>query len=249
MHFVRSIFWLLLALAAHACSLTGQHYVAPTRGADLRDLVAPPDDDRPDTTSIAPAPGATWPATIVTVRVRARLPRSWHADETPRATWEVVGVRDLEGPEALARVRALAEVRDVAAAGSLSFPSTLGGTDDLMEGAARLGADLLLVSTVDTRVAQGDDAPFLTLVTLGLAPTHVELVTSTAQCVVLDARTGFVYASAEATVSDEERGGALLDDWDSDRRRLAVERRAFEKLVGELEAAWPRVLEVAKPSS
>lgn len=233
---------LLLFLTTSACSLSSS-YITPGRAADLRRLAPTPSNDASIEEALARKPAAGWPATLATVRVQDGGYRS--ASWEPRSsggTATVVGVREIETPEQLARLKALPQVRDIAVASTLIFPEQIRGELDLRTAAAKMQADLLLVYTLDTRFSGGDAAPFLALITLGIAPTKVESVTSTAQCILLDVRSGFFYGAAEATEKLEHNTSQLLGELQIERTRLKLETKAFDKLVTAFEAAWPEIV-------
>ncbi len=235
-----------LALVASACG-SMSHYTAPGRGADLQKIAPQASSDPEIQGALERKPAAGWPATIATVRVQAAgySSESW-SPKSRGGAWTVVGVREVEKPEHLARLRALPQVRDVGVASSLIFPEQIHDDADLRSAAARMQADLLLVYTLDTAVRETNRNAFLALITLGLAHTHLESVTSTAQCVLLDVRTGFYYGSAEATErvsrKQSELESELFDERGFDHERLRIESKAFEKLVTAFEGAWPEIV-------
>jgi hypothetical protein len=102
---------------------------------------------------------------------------------------------------------------------------------------------MLLVYTLDTSFHDRDALKPLTVVTLGLSPTKVTSVTTTASAVLLDTRSGFVYGVAEASARKSGVASAWTtgDAIDADRKRTETE--AFEKLVGEIETMWQGVSE------
>lgn len=234
---------LAVALAVSLSACAGTSYVAPGRGADLRRVVPSASDDASIEEALARKPAAGWPATIATVRVQGAGYRSssWQP-QSKGGQWTVVGVREIEEPEHLARLKALPEVRDVAVATPLIFPEQISSDAELRAAAARVQADLLLVYTVDTAVHDEDASPLFTLLTLGLAPTRVRSITSTAQCVLVDVRSGFFYGSAEATERFQRTESQLLDTSGVDKKRIEVERKAFTGLVGAFEHTWPSIV-------
>jgi hypothetical protein len=132
-------------------------------------------------------------------------------------------------------------VAGVAWLNRLLVPANL--TDDReLRAAAGLRADLLLVYTFDTRFEGESFATPLAIVTLGIFPTRVESVKTTASAILIDTRTGFVHATAEGNGD----AGQLANLWTSknamDDARKRSERRAFEALVTGFEKAWPGVL-------
>ena len=65
---------------------------------------------------------------------------------------------------------------------------------------------------------------------------------STAQCVLLDVRSGFFYGSAEATERRSMRKSTLGNEQDIESQRMGTEAAAFEKLVAGFESVWPEII-------
>lgn len=241
---------LAIASALASCGTTAS-YTPPGRGADLRTIAPQASSDVTIEEALQRKPAAGWPATIAVVRVQAPEYRSttWQPQSSGSGL-AVVSVREVEKPEHLARVRSLPNVRDVTLATPLLFPARVDTSEQLRLAAAQTQADLLLVYTFDTVFRTDEKDPLLAIITLGIAPTQIDSITSTAQCVLLDVRSGFFYGSAEATERTERRIGSSFSAFPVDSRRLVVEGQAFEKLLGELERLWPEIVaRHATPSS
>lgn len=84
------------------------------------------------------------------------------------------------------------------------------------------------------------------MVTLGLSPTRRVFVRVAASALLMDTRTGFIYAALEAN----EKRQVTTNAWESretaDRARRDAEKAAFKALVSEFEMTWPRIVERAK---
>jgi hypothetical protein len=123
------------------------------------------------------------------------------------------------------------------------LPARLEGDREIREAAARLQADLVYLYTFDTSFFDTDAAKPLSVITLGLSPTRKIAAVTTVSALLLDSRTGFVYAAYEVT----EREVTISTSWGSsdsaDEVRRTTERRAFGKLVDELVVSWPKLLE------
>ena len=80
-----------------------------------------------------------------------------------------------------------------------------------------------------------DASVALNVVTLGLSPTRHIFVHVSASALLIDTRTGFIYAALEAN----EHRKLLTNAWESresaDRARQDAERAAFKSLVGEFD--------------
>jgi len=85
------------------------------------------------------------------------------------------------------------------------------------------------------------------VITLGLSPTRRISVTTTASALLLDTRTGFIYAAYEVT----ERANTLATSWGSresaDQIRQETESNAFAKLADIFVADWPTLLDRYRP--
>lgn len=226
---------LLLALAlASAC----QTYVPPGEGADLSGFVPSGASEEEIQAILSRKPAAPFPATLALLRVQGASYRSASYERpygTHRDRFSVIGVRELEDEAQLARISALPWVRGVALGNSLLNASHARDELDLRRMAAQLQADLTVIYTVNTAFRSEDEAPLLTAVSLGLIPTRVDSITSTATAVMIDTRTGYLYGTAEATERRDRRTGLAYDDGSIDQTRLAIERAAFAKLLGEFE--------------
>ena len=102
-----------------------------------------------------------------------------------------------------------------------------------------LKADMLLVYTMDTTFrVDGNKYGPRSWIFLNTRPDYSSRVTSTATAMLMDVRTGFVYATAEST----GKAGGLHNVWESgetvDRRRVEAEQNAFDGLVTVGEKMW-----------
>ena len=113
---------------------------------------------------------------------------------------------------------------------------------ELRKAAATLGADMVLLYTFDTVFHVDDGMRPLTVVSLGLFPTKVATVTTTASSLLMDVRSGYIYATGETTSQRKP----LANSWTSsdavDASRQQNEREAFVKLVKDFERIWPQVV-------
>jgi hypothetical protein len=186
-------------------------------------------------------PAAKFPAHLVVTRVQDSGYRSYSSNSYGRGKYSVITQRDLERDEDIDRITALPGIAQVGMLNRLLLPNSLGSDLELRQAAAKLHADLLLIYTLDTSLADRDLLPPLTTISLGLSPTKKYTVTSTAAALLMDARTGYVYGVLEET--GERKGVAMA--WGSretmDAARIKAERDAFEKLLNAFEPFWKRV--------
>jgi len=232
-----SILSLLVVLFA-GCST----YIPPGAKADLQAFAAPSVQE-----GFAAKPTSPFPASIAAVRVQAPtytnhyLRRNGGQYGTGR--FSIITVREVEEQSQYDRIVALPRVAGLVALNRMLLPERLEGDREIREAAARLQADLVYLYTFDTSFFDTDAAKPLSVITLGLSPTRKITAVTTVSALLLDTRTGFVYAAYEVT----EREATVSTSWGSsdsaDEVRRTTERRAFGKLVDELVVSWPKLLE------
>lgn len=232
----------VLALAVPGCAT----YIPPGAKADLQ-AFAPPDIQA----GFAAKPSNPFPASIAVVRVQGPqytnhwLQRQGGSYGTGR--YSVVLTREANEDEQLVRVNRLPKVAGVVSVNRMLLPETLESDKEIRAAASRLQADLVLLYTFDTAFFDNDVAKPLTVISLGLSPTRRISATTTCSALLLDTRTGYVYSAYEVT----ERAETFATSWGSadtaDEARRTNERAAFRKLVDELSASWPKVLERHAP--
>jgi hypothetical protein len=67
-----------------------------------------------------------------------------------------------------------------------------------------------------------------------------------ASALVVDTRTGFIYAALEANEKRRLTSNVWESNESADRARLDAEKAAFKSLIGEFEKSWPRIVERAQ---
>jgi hypothetical protein len=235
-----------LIVAAAGFLLTGcAHYITPSGRADFTAMTSPAIRE-----SFAAKPTAQFPVGIAAIRVQAPYYHSYYTDQEGGVfngqNFSVIVVKEAEDDTDIKRLESLPDVSGIISISRLLLPPHLRSEQDLREAAARLKAEMVLLYTFDTTFHDNDAAPALSLVTLGLSPTRHISVHVTASALVLDTRTGFVYAAFEAS----EKRTPYSTSWGSretaDRARRDAEKSAFKALVGEFEKNWPAIVERAK---
>jgi len=234
---------ILATLVLSGCS----EYHAPGGRADFAALGVTPEVQRASTpaeinTSFDKKPLANFPAGVAVVRIQQPGYESMTAASYGAGKYSIVTSRDVESDAAYERLRKLPQLRGIATLNRLLLPSKLETDRELRQAAAQLQCDMLLVYTFDTTFHDRDAAAPISIVTLGLSPTQVTNVVTTASAVLLDTRNGFVYGVSEASAKHE----GLATAWntasaiDGDRKRTETE--AFDKLVTQLEQMWTGVV-------
>lgn len=220
-------------------------YIPPSGRADLAALSSPSMQE-----SFAAKPAAGFPAGIATVRVQAPGYRSYYTEREGgvygQGRYSIITVKEVEEEADIQRIAKLPQVGGLITLSTLLLPQQLQSDRELREAAARLKADMVLLYTFDTSFHDNDASVALNVVTLGLSPTRQVFVRVAASALLIDTRTGFIYAALEA---NEKRQG-ISNAWESrktaDRARRDAEKAAFKALVGEFEKNWPRIIERAK---
>jgi hypothetical protein len=200
--------------------------------------------------SFAAKPAASFPAGIAAVRVQEPGYRNYHTQRDGGVygggRYSVVLVKEVEDEADLERLAKLPQIGGLISISRLLLPATLNSDNELREAAARLKADMVLLYTFDTSFHNNDESVALNVVTLGLSPTRKVFVRVAASALLMDTRTGFIYAALEADEKREVRTNAWESQDSADRARRDAEQTAFKKLVVEFEKSWPQVVERAK---
>jgi hypothetical protein len=235
---------LLASLALSACAA----YATPGRGADMttfgmtqntREVLT----DGAVQRKLDLKPLARFPTSLAVVRVQAPGYSSYTCKNAyGQGSYSVITTRDVESDEAIAKLEKLPLVTGVAPVGRLLLPQQLGSDLEVRQAAAALHADLLLVYTIDTTFEGKNACGALSVVSLGLFPTKVDRVTSTASAVLLDTRNGYVYGVAEASAKESQLTNYWGDKAAADSARRSAEKQAFDKLIGDFERAWGGVI-------
>jgi hypothetical protein len=241
---MRNLMYLLL-LAGLGLLSGCATYIPPSGRADLGAISSSTMQE-----SFAAKPAAVFPASIAAVRVQAPGYRNYNTEREGgvfgQGRFSVITVKEVEEEADLERIARLPEVGGLVSISRLLLPPQLESDRVLREAAARLKADMVLLYTFDTSFHDNDASVALNVVTLGLSPTRKVFVRVAAAAVLMDTRTGFIYAALEAN----ERRQLLSNAWESgetaDRARRDAEKTAFKALVGEFEKNWPQIVERAK---
>jgi hypothetical protein len=217
-------------------------YVPPGAKADLQ-AFAPASIQE----GFAAKPTSPFPASIAFVRVQGPTYSNYRLQQSGgiygSGRYSVVMTREVEDAAQLERIGKLAQVAGVTGVNRMLLPAKLDGDREIREAAARLQADLVFLYTFDTVFFESDLSKPLTAITLGFSPTTQVFVTTTVSGLLLDTRTGYVYATYETTKKDRTLATAWGSREAADETRLKNERTAFGQMVEEFATTWPRLLE------
>ena len=238
---VRTWFMLLGSMTLIAgCS----SYATPGRAADFKAMGVTRDQltDSGISEALAKQPLATLPCGIAAVRIQAPGYRSATAEGWGTGRYSVITTRDIEKDEQFEHLGNMPMIKGIAPINRLLLPEQLNSDMELRKAAAVLHADMLLIYTIDTTFNTRDEVAPLTVITLGLSPSQVVHVISTASAILIDTRNGYLYGYAEAT----EKTDQLASEWTQapaiDAARRRAEERSFDKLTHELEKTWGKVV-------
>ena len=233
----------LIALSSLALSLSGcATYYPPGAKADLQ-AFAPPSIQE----GFAAKPTWPFPAGIAAVRVQAPKYSNYNLGQNGgmygTGRYSIITTREVEEPAEFDRVAALPQISGLVGLSRMLLPARLEGDLEIRQAASRLQADLVFLYTFDTAFFDTDAAKPLTVITMGLSPTRKIAAVTTVSALLMDTRTGYIYSAYETT----EREATVSTSWGSrataDEARRKTERRAFGKLIDELVASWPKLLQ------
>lgn len=225
---------LLIVLVFSGCATT---YIPPSGRADFAAFTSANLRD-----SFALAPAAQFPAALVFVRLQEPGYYNYYVDQSGSVVgdgrYAVITARELGEDVALARLRSLPRVSGIAGLNRMLLPSGMNSDEDLRAAAARLKADMVVLYTFETTFRDRDHSGPLTVISLGIFATKEITLNVTASALVVDTRTGFIYAALETTEQREFNASLWSERQKADLARQEAERAAFGKLVDEFEKNW-----------
>lgn len=200
--------------------------------------------------SFAAAPAARFPAYLAFARVQAPHYESYSTKANGglygSGRYSIFTTREVEDQADLDRITRLHDVGGITGLSRLLLPPQLESDRELREAAARLKADMLVLYTFDTSFFDKDLSRPLAVLTLGISPTRRVHVHVTASALVMDTRTGFIYATLETSEKRELLSSILGEGDNVDTARRDAEKVAFKKLVDEFEKNWLLIEDRAK---
>jgi len=200
--------------------------------------------------SFAAKPAAIFPANIAVARIQASLYRNYFTEREGgvygQGRYSVITAKELGEDEVLSEIAKLPEIGGLTGISTLLLPPHLQSDKELREAAARLKADMLLLYTCDTSFHDNERAVPLAVISLGLSPTHQVSIHVTASALLIDTRTGFIYATLESNEKRQLTTSAWQSSSSADRARQMAEETAFKGLMAEFKKSWPQILLRAK---
>lgn len=220
-------------------------YIPPSGRADLTAISSSTMQE-----SFAARPAAVFPASIAAVRVQGPRYRSYFTGREGGVygdgRYSIVTVKEVDEDTEFQHLARLPDIGGFITISRLLLPQTLQSDRELREAAARLKADMVLLYTFDTSFHDNDASVALKVVTLGLSPTRRVFIRVAASALVIDTRTGFIYAALETNEKRQVRTNAWESRETADRARQDAEKAAFKGLIAEFEKNWSAIVERAK---
>lgn len=240
---IASLFFaVVLASLASGCK---KGYITPSGRANFAAITSSTMQE-----SFAAKPTAEFPAYLAVARIQAPKYRSYYTDREGgvygEGRYSIITVRDVEDTADFDKVGNLPQIGGVTYISTLLLPQTLRTDREIREAAARLKADMVLLYTFDTSFHENDTSTALNLITLGLSPTRKVFVHVTASALLMDTRTGFIYAAFDANEKKQLTSNVWESGEAADRARREIEKTAFKELIAEFEKQWPKIIERAK---
>lgn len=201
------------------------------------------DEEGKIVTIVGRKPVATFPASLVVVRVQEPGYQSLTTGSYGSGRYSVVFDRDIEKEEDYDRLSNLVDIDQLSPLSRLLLSDNLQSEKDLRVAASRLSADMILIYTIDTKFYNIDKSTPLTVISLGFGPTINARVITSISALLMDAKTGYIYGTIEETAKEQRTTSAISTKNDCDKLRLKTERDAFEMFIDEFETMWKRVVQ------
>jgi hypothetical protein len=234
-----------------------ESYVAPSSGAKMNRLFVAKDktsylieQGQADTGTKSTIdieikdrePMAKFPANIVYVRVQESGYRSYTNVGYGSGNYSVITLCDIEEEKDFEQLGKLSGISQISRVSKLLLPTHYESDKELRSAASRLNADMLLIYTVDTTFFDINQSTALAFISIGLFPTNDVHIISTVSAVLMDTKTGYIYGTIDKSVKEKITTGALSTRNEVDKKRLTIERQAFEKFLDEFETTWPKIV-------
>ncbi len=192
-------------------------------------------------------PASSFPTGIAVVRVQSPAYTNYHLQTAGGSfgtgRYSVILTREVDEANHLERIAKLPQVAGIVSLNRMLLPDRLDSDREVREAASRLQADMVLLYTFDTAFFDIDEAKPLSVISLGLSPTRKITASTTASALLMDTRTGYIHSAYETTTRKEMRATSWGSRDTANEGRRDTEREAFGKLVDDMVASWPRLLE------
>lgn len=191
---------------------------------------------------------ARLPASVAIARVQTDRGSAGEASLTFR-NGRFVGVRHLvrdHHEKALIELEGIVDVVPLAPPPSVAGAKHIDVIEAIRHEALRAKAELLLLLTFETDAESRNLLPPLSLLTLGTLPQDVASADCAGHAVLMDARTGhvFAYGSVEKDAWQIANAWTAREATDDSARRS--ERKVLSELIARLKPQWPAIVPLMK---
>jgi hypothetical protein len=236
-----TLLFLAFILAMSSCSVK---YVTPGSNVKISELA-----DEDIAKLLSNKPSSEFPVNIAIARLQdrhyttGRSNRWYDYYSQPSGNFSLVLTRNVDEDEAFKKLSDMSGVEQAAPFNRLLLPYNYKSIKDLRLAAAKMKAQMLLVYTFDTQFKIGTKnyGP-QNVISLGYLKNKDVKVVTTASMALYDVQTEYLYGLAEATAYDNKKSNAWKKKEEVDNLRLATEKKAFDKLIEEIEGMWPAVV-------
>jgi len=217
------------------------HYVTPGSAVKISELA---DEDISKLLSNKPA--SEFPVNIAVARIQHPQYTSYRYQHNlyseQQGNFSLILTRHADEDEAFQKLSELNGVKQASPFNRLLLPYNYKSIKDLRMAAAKMKAQMLLVYTFDTEftIDTKNYGP-QNVVSLGYLKNKDVKVTTTASVALFDVQTEYLYGLAEATTNENRKSNAWKKEDEVDNLRVATEKKAFAKLMGEIEKMWAGV--------
>ncbi len=229
----------LITLAVLTAIITScTQYVTPGGAVKISELA-----DEDISKLLSNKPTSEFPVNIAVARIQHpqyttyKQPRSPYSEQ--QGNFSMILTRDAAEDEAFQKLSDLNGVNQASPFNRLLLPYNYKSIKDLRMAAAKMKAQMLMVYTFDTEFTidtknYGPQNAF----SLGYLKNKDVKVTTTASVALFDVQTEYLYGLAESTADEHKKSNAWKKEDEVDNLRVATEREAFKKLMGEVEKMW-----------
>lgn len=190
-------------------------------------------------------PAAQFPAYIAVARLAGDEVRNAHRYYYRHDNYGSEAVDLSDSPKHAMIVETIGKQPDVGGATAINSLLLPKGESNAMKAirkaAAKIHADMVLVYVVNSGLVDDDYAPFLTFITLGLAPTQDISAKATISGALIDVRTGYVYGVVNANAEDKTWSIGWTSRGIAKDLRLSVEEAVFKKFAETIPTNWKSV--------
>jgi hypothetical protein len=228
----------VVVLIAASCS---QKYVTPGGAVKISALA-----DEDISKLLSNKPSSEFPVNIAIARIQQPEYTNYRyrtMEPQRNGNFSLILTREPGEDEAFKHLNELSGIKQASPFNRLLLPYDYKSIKDLRLAAAKMKAQMLMVYTFDTEfVIDTKNYGPQNVFSLGYLKNKDVKVVTTASVALFDVQTEYLYGLAEATANENKRSNAWKKQDDVDNLRVETERKAFEKLMGEIEDMWAGVV-------